>query len=338
MSGGGYFFDHICSISNLLFSWKCFKTGKNKKSDIGQFELFLEQNIFSLHDDLVSGKYIHGLYTDFYVCDPKRRHIHKASVRDRVLHQAVFGALYPVFDKHFIDDSYSSRNNKGTHAGVLRLYHALRKESNHWKKETYVLKCDIRKFFDSIDHDILRKLLLKKITDTRLIDLLDMFFTSFEKSPHTGIPLGNVTSQLFANVYLNELDQYIKHVIKAKHYFRYCDDFVIVDRDRNKLINNIEQIKSFLWDNLALELHPGKIEVRKITQGVDFLGYVILPHTIIIRTRTRQRIIRKVNLAEIKYRDGSMGQEKYLGIIDSYLGIVSHASDKKLEKYLKNKK
>lgn len=285
---------------------------------------------------MVSKKYVHDPYFDFYVCDPKRRHIHKATVRDRVLHQAIFRVLYPIFDKHFIYDSYSSRNNKGTHAGVNRLINACRKETNNWRTNAYALKCDIRKFFDSIDHAILRKLIVKKVTDPDMLWLIDIIFSSFEKKPSKGLPLGNVTSQLYANIYLNELDQFVKHELKAKHYFRYCDDFVIVHSDRSHLESLLPRIQKFLSQTLQMELHPNKIEIRKISQGIDFLGYVVLPHSLIIRTSTRKRIKRKVTESRKLFLSGKLNREKYHAVITSYQGIVSHARDKKLEQWLKN--
>jgi retron-type reverse transcriptase len=184
-------FHDVVSVSNLLAAWNEFKKGKRKKRDVALFELHLENNIFQLHRELDQKIYIHEAYTDFYVCDPKRRHIHKASVRDRVLHQAIFRVLYSVFDKHFIFDSYSSRTNKGTHAGVTRLNNACRKVSRNWRSAAWVLKCDVRKFFDSIDHEILRSLIVKKVHDSELLTLLDMLFASFEKSKGKGLPLGN---------------------------------------------------------------------------------------------------------------------------------------------------
>lgn len=286
----------------------------------------------------MGGIYTHEPYTDFYVCDPKRRHIHKATARDRVLHQAVFRVLYRIFDRHFIYDSYSSRTDKGTHKGVIRLQNAIRKETNNWKQVKYVLKCDIRKFFDSIDHNILMKLLQRRITDQRVISLLQIFFDSFHTTPSKGIPLGNVTSQLFANVYMNELDQYVKHVLKCKYYFRYCDDFVILGNSILELNKTLENVKIFLEQELSLQLHPHKIETRKTSQGIDFLGYVILPHRIIIRPKTRQRIIRKVLERESLYYNDSISKEKYLATIESYLGVVSHARDKELENFLNSRK
>lgn len=314
-----------------------------------ELELHLEQQLFSLHDRLIDGSYTHEPYTDFYVCDPKRRHIHKATACDRVLHQAVFRVLYRIFDRYFIYDSYSSRVNKGTHIGVHRLQTVIRKETNNWKHTKYVLKCDIRKFFDSIDHNILMKLLQRRITDPRVIHLLQIFFDSFHTTPArtsppllnqevintTGIPLGNVTSQLFANIYMNELDQYVKHILKRKNYFRYCDDFVILGDSVLDLLVVLDNVKKFLITELSLQLHPNKIEIRKTSQGIDFLGYVILPYVIIIRPKTRQRIIRKVTQARSDFDNGVISCEKFEATIQSYLGVVSHSSDRKLERYLK---
>ena len=285
------------SVANLFSAWNEFKRGKRIKKDVALFELYLEDNISQLHHELASSKYIHQPYADFYVCDPKRRHIHKASVRDRVFHQALFRVLYPIFDKYFIFDSYSSRKNKGTHRGIVRLNDSCRKVSKNWKVKTYALKCDVRKFFDSIDHVILRSLVAKHVTSPDMLQLIDTIFASFEKAKGKGLPLGNVTSQLFANIYLNELDQFVKHRLKAKHYFRYCDDFVIVHTDSKFLESATEQIRTFLREELQLELHPYKVQIRKVGQGIDFLGYVVLPHAILIRTSTKRRLLRKLDEA-----------------------------------------
>ncbi len=334
IAGGGRFEDiflHTVSVSNLLQAWNEFKRNKRSRSDVAKFELHLEDNIFRLHEELVSKTYIHDSYTAFYVCDPKRRHIHKATVRDRVIHQAMYSALSPVFEKHFIDDSYSSRLGKGTHAGVRRCARACLKVSNNWHRTAYVLKCDIRKFFDSIDHSILKKLLYAKIEDTDMWWLINSILESFEKEKGKGIPLGNVTSQLFENVYMNELDQFAKHTLKARYYFRYCDDFVIVSRDREYLQNALVAMGVFLKEKLVLELHPNKVEIRKIHNGVDFLGYVILPYVCVLRTKTRRRIYRKVKglLSSIPEEQDALRSR-----IDSYLGVVSHGADSEIRGYL----
>ncbi len=327
-------FHNVYSLTNLFDAWNEFKRGKRKKKDVSQFELHLEENLFELHERLRSKTYRHNLYEDFYVCDPKRRHIHKASVRDRVMHQVLFRVLYKVFDKHFICDSYSSRDDKGTHRGVSRLNDAIRKVSRNWKKTAWVLKCDVRKFFDSVDHDVLRELIVQKVDDKNVLWLIDIIFSSFEKEKGKGLPLGNVTSQLFANIYLNELDQFAKHKLKAKHYFRYCDDFVIVHADKIFLENAISKIREFLKDNLQLELHPNKVEIRKVSQGIDFLGYVILPHAIVLRTKTKRRISRKIKEGAVAYNKKRISQDTFRSVITSYLGVFSHAKSKKATVYL----
>jgi retron-type reverse transcriptase len=326
----GEIFHRIISLPNLLHAWKEFKRGKNKNREVASFSLYLEDNLFKLHNDLMAGTYIHDPYADFYICDPKRRHIHKASVRDRVLHQAVFQVLYPLFDKHFIFDSYSSRNNKGTHLGVVRLACAGRKITKNWRQPAYALKCDVRKFFDSIDHEILRKLITKKVHEKEILDFIHVLLGTFEKSPGKGLPLGNVTSQLFANVYMDRFDQYAKHVLKAKYYFRYCDDFIILDKNKKELEELIPRIENFLLRVLALQIHPDKISIRKFRQGIDFLGYVILPQTSIIRTKTKNRILKKIEGAMRDFKNGTISKNTMLGILDSYLGVLSHCRARKI--------
>ncbi|OGZ08049.1 MAG: hypothetical protein A3C93_04085 [Candidatus Lloydbacteria bacterium RIFCSPHIGHO2_02_FULL_54_17] len=317
-------FHDVISVANLLAAWNEFKGGKRKKREVALFELHLENNIFQLHRELSEKTYVHGPYVGFYVCDPKRRHIHKASVRDRVLHQAFFRVLYPIVDKHFIFDSFSSRVGKGTHFGVERLLRACRKASRNWRTPAFALKCDVRKFFDSIDHGILRSLIVGKVTDPNLLLLLDTLLASFVKVPGKGLPLGNVTSQLFANMYLNELDRFVKHEIKAKYYFRYCDDFVILHSDRTLLENALEEITVFLRQKLLLQLHPHKVEIRKLRQGIDFLGYIVLPHALVLRTSTKKRISKKTTDARHAFEKGKITQETFSAIVASYLGVLSH--------------
>lgn len=234
-SGGGLldcighnFFDKIISFGNLFRAWREFKRGKTGKNDVRKFYYSLEDNLFELRRDLLEHRYQPDKYGFFYVRDPKLRPIHKASVRDRVLFQAVFRLLYHIFDRHFIFDSYSCRFGKGTHAGVWRLEQFVRRASANYSRPVFALKCDVQKFFYSIDHDILFDLLRRKVGDPNTLWLIDKIIDSFEIEPGKGLPLGNVTSQLFANIYLNELDQWVKHVLRRKYYLRYCDDFVIL--------------------------------------------------------------------------------------------------------------
>ncbi len=284
------------------------------------FELNLEENFFEIREALRLGIYRPEPYSSFFVSDPKLRHIHKACVRDRVVHQAMFRVLYPLFDKAFIHDSYSCRDGKGTHRGVRQLQRYLRKASANYSRPVYALKCDIKKFFDSINHHTLLCLLERRIRDTETIELVRKVVASFESAPGNGLPLGNVTSQLFANVYLNELDQWAKHELKARYYLRYCDDFIIVHRNRQCLKAIVPQIAAFL-QSIRLELHAQKTKIHKAVQGVDFLGYVVLPHAVMLRTRTKRRMLRNIS-------DKNRA---------SYLGMLSHANARKLRAKIASK-
>lgn len=301
----------------MFLAWKEFRRGKRKKPDVQQFEFNLEDNLFQLYGELKGELYYPDSYVSFYVQDPKLRHIHKASVRDRVLHQAIFRVLCPIFDKGFIYDSYSSRLGKGTHIAVERLGIFLRKLSKNYRRPVFALKCDISKFFDSIDQEILLDLIKKKIFDQNTIWLIEKIIKSFEKSPGKGLPLGNVTSQLFANVYLNELDQFIKHELKIKYYLRYCDDFIILG-NKEDFAEIINRINKFLANNLGLILHPNKIIIRKFFQGIDFLGYVTRPYCVVLRTKTKRRLLRKINKINLQ----------------SYLGLLKHCCGYKIQEQI----
>jgi len=315
-------------------AWKEFKKGKSSKPDVQEFEFNLEDNIFQLHDDLKTKSYRHNLYISFYVTDPKLRHIHKACVRDRVLHHAIFRILYPIFDQNFIYDSYSCRLGKGTHRAVNRLEDFTRKLSCNNHRTIHALKCDVRKFFDSIDKTILTRIITNKIKDGDSLWLISKILNSFSKTLEKGLPLGNVTSQIFANIYLNELDQYVKHRLKVKYYLRYCDDFIILDRDPHYLLELASKINEFLEEHWALSLHPNKVLLRKYQQGVDFLGYVVLPYHRTIRTRTRNRVINKiVNKREESYSN-FISQESLGQSLNSYRGILKHCNGYELEEEL----
>lgn len=315
-------------------AWKEFKKGKGEKLDVQEFEFNLEENIFQLHEDLQSKSYQHFFYVSFYVTDPKLRHIHKACVRDRVLHHAIFRILYPIFDRNFIYDSYSCRLGKGTHRAIDRLDNFARKLSCNNYRTIYVLKCDIRKFFNSIDKTILARIISNKVKDNDFLWLVSKILDSFSEIPGKGLPLGNVTSQIFANIYLNELDQYVKHCLRVKYYIRYCDDFVVLDHDPHYLLELAFKINEFLEEHLTLSLHPNKITLRKYRQGIDFLGYVILPYHRVIRTKTRKRVTNKIISKREESDDNLISQESLRQSLSSYLGILKHCKGYELENEL----
>jgi RNA-directed DNA polymerase len=334
-------FDKIIQPETLFTAWKEFRDGKSKKLDVLLFEQELEQNIFSLSRALQSKTYKHEGYTDFYISDPKRRHIHKASVRDRVLHHAITRIFYPVFEPTFITNSFSCRVGKGSHKGVNTLRTMLRKESLNNTRQCYVLKCDVRKFFDSVDHSILLSILRRRIKDPDTLWLLENIIESYvsERSDlfyKRGVPIGNLTSQLFANIYMNEFDQFVKHNLKIKYYGRYTDDFVIVSKDREYLASLIDPINTFLSEQLGLELHPEKVEILPYGRGIDFLGYVIFPHHTLVRKRSKKRVMRKFEETIRQYRRKEIEKESVEASLRSYLGVLSHANAHMFSSNLKN--
>jgi RNA-directed DNA polymerase len=213
-------------------------------------------NILSLQEDLRTKSYRHSLYKAFKITDPKPRDIHKASVRDRLLHHALYQKFYPLFERTFIADSYSCRDGKGVHKALERFTKFTRTVSRNHTRTAWVLKCDIRKFFASIDHSILKKILARYIPDEDILWLLSIIIDSFSaKEMGVGLPLGNLTSQLLVNIYMNEFDQFAKHQLKAKYYIRYADDFAILSEDREWLVSLLPRIEVFLQERLRLVLH-----------------------------------------------------------------------------------
>lgn len=335
-------FSKITDLENLFLAWEEFKVGKGKKLDVLEFEDKLEPNIFQLQRELLSSKYRHGQYSDFYISDPKKRHIHKALVRDRVLHHAVFQILNKVFEPTFIPNSFSCRIGKGNHRGVYQAEKMIRKVSRNYTKPCRILKCDVKKFFNSIDHTILIEILERKIKDPQVIWLLKEIIESFASSysdlfNKKGLPIGNLTSQLFANVYMNKFDQFIKKELKVEYYARYTDDFLVVAGDRQYLEKLIDSIQIFLAGELKLTLHPDKMEIFKCHNGLDFLGYVIFPHYKLVRKRTVKRIFRKLQERVEMCKQGLISEESAKQSLNSYLGVLSHANTKMLREELINK-
>jgi retron-type reverse transcriptase len=315
-------FESIFSFENLFSSWNEFRCGKKLKSDVTEFSSKLISHLTYLHHTIHSGEYKHGGYKHFKISDPKPRDIHKASVADRVLHHALYRSFYRYFDQLFIYDSYSCRINKGAHRAFARFSALARKVSNNHLRTVWVLKCDIKKCFASIDHGILKNLLKKHITCERTLKIVNEVIDSFNlENSHKGIPLGNLTSQLFVNVYLNELDQFIKRKLKVEHYIRYADDFVIMSTDREVLLDMLKDLDTFLKEQLKLSLHPDKVSISTVASGIDFLGWTHFPNHRVLRTNTKKRMMR--NLKQNRGKRES---------IASYLGFLKHGNAYNLSK------
>jgi retron-type reverse transcriptase len=301
----------IMSLENLYAAWDEFLRGKRGKKDVQEFGLNLADNLVSLHEDLANFSYSHGSYDAFKISDPKPRDIHKAKVRDRVLHHAIYRQLYPFFNNTFIADSYSCQLGKGVHKALNKFRtFGLRAGCNN-TKTVWILKCDIKKFFASIDHEILLEMLSAYIPDKNILLLLQEVIKSFNSGiPGKGLPLGNLTSQLFCNIYMNELDQYVKHKLKAKYYLRYADDFVFFSTSKDELLNIIPQIALFLEERLKLRLHPDKVFIKTLASGVDFLGWTHFPHHRVLRNVTKRRMFKG-----IKNRPKNPTLQSYLGLM-----------------------
>lgn len=316
--------------------------GKKNKKDVLIFESHLKENLTNLYYSLLNKEYKPQGYTGFYIKDPKLRLIHKAAVTDRIVHHIASGVLEKIYDIVYIEHSYSCRKNKGTHRGVTALQKMALKVSRNNTRVCWILKCDIKKFFASVNHKILIEILSRKIKDKDFLNLLSIIISSFysdrtvDYKNKKGIPIGNLTSQLFSNIYLNELDQYLKHTLKVRYYLRYADDFVILHDQRPYLEDIIPSVQDFLQSKLDLELHPQKIIFRKFNSGVDFLGYVIFPKFTLPRTRTKKRLIRKIKERVRQYKAGKIAKEKLNQTIQSYYGFLIHASAYKFKKELEN--
>ncbi len=314
-------YNDVISVDNLFLAWRDFARGKRGKREVQTFSLRLADNILALNQELTQQTYQHSSYRAFRISDPKPRQIHKANVRDRVVHRAIYRILYPYFHSRFIYDSYSCRNGKGTHKAVRKFADKTFKLCRNNTKAVWVLKCDIRKFFASIDQEILLGLLKGEILDKNIFCLIEKVVCSFNSGvSKKGLPLGNLTSQLFANIYLSELDQFMKHQLKARHYLRYADDFVIIDCDQDYLLEMTPKISDFLAEKLKLELHPNKVFVKTIASGVDFLGWVNFPRYRVLRTVTKRRMLKRLEMVASRPE-----------VAQSYLGMLTHGNGWKLK-------
>jgi len=298
-------YQKICSYRNLERAFKKAKKGKSFYPYVIEFEDNLEAELKKLQFELKSFSYKPHQLKRFIVRDPKTRTIHASSFRDRVVYHALINILEPIFDKRFIYDSHASRKNKGTLRAVQRFDKFKRKASkngtlignakNNNLVKGYCLKSDIKHYFDTVDHERLLEIIERKIKDENAIKLIKQILNNFETPiKGKGMPLGNLTSQFFANVYLNELDQFVKHKLKAKYYIRYVDDFVILHENKEKLLEYKDKISKYLI-YLRLELHPTKSNILPLRNGITFLGYRIFYHHKLLRKSNLRKFNRTFN-------------------------------------------
>lgn len=321
MKRHGYLFDKITSFENLLKASRKAQKGKRFKNTTADFNLRLEPELLILQRELQERTYQMGSYKQFYIYDPKKRLISALPYRDRVVQHALCNVIEPIFDHAFIYDTYACRKDKGSHRAVNRF-------TAYCRKNKYALKCDVKSYFASIDHDVLFEMIIKKIKDPDVLWLIKLIIGS---TPFPGIPIGNLASQIFANLYLNGLDHYLKETIKCKHYIRYMDDLIVFGNDK-EMLNEIKDAVEEHLKSLRLELHPNKSQIYLTKKGVCFLGYKVYPtHRLVIRKnikRLRQRIKRYFWALRL----GLINHQKILCSVQSWLGYAIHADSFDLRK------
>lgn len=329
-------FDLIVSFDNLLTAVKKTVRCKKQKHKIQEYYFDYENEIIQLRNELLSEVYKVSDYHFFKIYEPKEREISAAKIRDRVVYHAICNIIEPVLDKTFIFDTYACRKNKGLHSAVSR-------GQKFCKRFKYYLKMDISKYFDSINHNILKSLLAKKFKDKRLLNLIyeitDSYQSKISALNKSGIPIGNLTSQLFANLYLNTFDHWIKEQKLIKGYIRYMDDFVIFLDNKEKLKVLKNEIIDYLKLNLLLTVKEKSISLNHTGYGLPFLGFLIYPHNIRVKYKNIQRFKKKSFECAKKYKKGIIDETKYELSMRGMIGYLKIANTHKFRQnyFEKNK-
>jgi len=287
-------YEKICDLENIYVAYKKATKGKKYRDEALRFSHNLPDNLLNIEFLLKNKKYCHSQYYEFLVKDSKKRIIRAACLKDRIMHHALCNIINDFFERSFIFDSYACRKEKGAHRAIKRFRTFLKKIKTinelKNKNNVFCLKCDIVKYFDSVDKEILIKLIKRKIQDSDVLNLIMVVLNSYGP----GLPIGNLTSQLFANIYLHELDFYVKNTLKCKYYIRYMDDFVLLDVEKQKLWNCYGLIKDFLRQELKLKIDDNKTKLTPIRKGVIFLGFKIYPNKVLLREDTVKRFKKRL--------------------------------------------
>lgn len=331
-------YEELCSYENLETAFNRARRGKTLKDYVIEFEAKLKENLLQLRTELLLQTYQPQPLKTFILRDPKTRKISKSAFRDRVVHHAICNIIEPVFDKRFIYDSFANRLRKGTLNAVKRFDEFKRKVSQNNTIRCYVLKADIKSYFDSVNHQILLQILGKRIKDERLLWLIKTILDNHKgEDSNKGMPLGNLTSQFFANVYLNEFDQFVKHKLRIKYYIRYVDDFAILHQSRKVLEDYKEKINTFLKDKLDLKLHPDKSQVLKLEKGISFLGFRVFYHHKILVKKNMRKFEKKMEQMKHEYGNEKLEREKVIEKFEGWLAYASHANTYKYRKRMTSK-
>lgn len=338
MKHRGQLWDELVSFDNLYGAYRKARRGKRDLASVERFEFHRELELARLREELIGGIYHPGAYRTFQLHDTKPRMISAAPFRDRIIHHSLCNVLEPIFEHTFIFDSYASRPGKGTHRAIRR-YQAFARD------KTYVLKCDVRQFFPSIDHQILKTRLARKIKDPRVLHLAhliidnsnpqaevhglfpgDDLFTAQER--RRGMPIGNQTSQFFGNVYLDALDHFVKETLGCRCYLRYVDDFVILDDDKGRLAEARDRIEEFL-QSMRLWLHPRKRTISRTTDGIRLLGFRVWPGRIWMCQDYLKKVRRRFRRQQAGFREGTLKFSDLRQQMQAWLGHIRMSSSKR---------
>lgn len=339
-------FEKIVDYENLYAAYLAARLSKRYRNEVLGFSARLEENLVRIQEELLNGTYRMGRYREFYIYEPKQRLIMAQPFRDRVVQWAIYRILHPLFVKSYISDSHACIDGRGVHSGVQRLHYWL-KMVNKKPEKYYYLKLDISKYFYRIDHEILTNILRRKIKDEKLLALLDKIINSetnfglppgmapgevkkSERISSKGMPVGNLSSQMFANLYLNELDQYCKRTMKIRYYVRYMDDVIILHDDKKMLHAWKNQIDAFLQENLRLDLND-KTCIRPITLGIEFCGYKVWATHIKLRKSTALKMKRQLKQVKEKFAEGKITLTRAMQTVHSYAGILKHCNSHNLK-------
>lgn len=340
------------SFQKLIAAYYECRRKKRLKPTSAEFEFNLEKELVTLEKSLRNHSYKPLPFSVFVVPEPKIREIFAASFRDRVVHHLLYHFLCPIFEPKFIFDSFACRKDKGTHRAIKRLFYFIRKTTRKNTNGVFFLQADIKNFFCSINHDILLNLIQKQVKNPQILWLtktiiyhdctqnpvkkgqLSLFSrippqkSLFNAPLGQGLPIGNLTSQFFANLYLNELNQFVKHILKCRYYIRYVDDFIILDASEEKLSKIKMEIERFLREKLNLELHPEKWKIKNISAGIDALGYIVKPTHILVR----QRVITAFTKKLFEFKSQKPDLDDLLSCVNAYFAHFSHADSYHLRK------
>lgn len=326
MKRKGYLYEQICSMPNLLLAAHNAGQGKRQRGEVLEFEKNLAQNLQQLQTELLNRSYTTSAYEIFTKYEPKKREIYKLPFRDRVVQWAILQILEPIWTPTFTKDTYACIKGRGIHSLLRKLRTDLHKDPNGTR---YCLKIDVRKFYPSINHDTLKKVVRKKIKDPSVLWLLDDIIDSAD-----GVPIGNYISQYFANLYLSELDHLVKESVGVRYYYRYADDIVVLSDSKEYLSGILQYFNDYLNNNRQLQLKSNYQIFPVESRGIDFVGYVTYHTHCLARKRNKKALCREV----ARLRKLGMDDEDIRIRVASRLGFMVHCDSKHLINILGMKK